>query len=234
MPAPEIVEQTLSSVPLSNESYAESFAFFRFWFDIGHAYHEIPSEKIFNAIWNSRRANSISPGSGKLIHPTAHLVLRFASDAESDHILAPHSSGLQSRLSTRSLRELFTNNLMFVASRGDVTADFYSDANLVAHWANLGYVEETAIRNRVLQSFISHKKLYDHQADALIILFKLAGATFEAYADPSVVDRCFELLRGHKYYNPHDVGSWYNGKDRYVDEYNLMKKELVQVRAPAK
>jgi len=73
---------------------------------------------------------------------------------------------------------------------------FYADTSLVAHWANLGYVEEASIRDHILQSLISHPKLYDHQANALIILFKLAGATFEAFADPSVVDRCFEFLKG--------------------------------------
>ena len=74
---------------------------------------------------------------------------------------------------------------------------FLADANFVAHWVNLGYVEESAIRNHILQALISHPKLYDHQAGALIILFKLAGATFQKYADPSVVDRCFELLEAH-------------------------------------
>ena len=58
-------------------------------------------------------------------------------------------------------------------------------------------MEEAAIRNHILQSLISHPKLYSHQADALIILFKLAGATFEAYVDPAVVDRCFELLKAN-------------------------------------
>ena len=58
---------------------------------------------------------------------------------------------------------------------------FALDSNLIAQWANLGYVEETAIRNRILQSLISFRKLYDHQADAMIVLFKIAGATFEAY-----------------------------------------------------
>ena len=53
---------------------------------------------------------------------------------------------------------------------------------------NLGYVEEAAIRDRILQSLISHPKLYGHQADALTTLFKLMGATFEAYADPSVLN----------------------------------------------
>ena len=58
-------------------------------------------------------------------------------------------------------------------------------------------MEEITIRSRILQSLISHPELYYHQADALLILFKLAGATFEAYADVSVVDRCFELLKDH-------------------------------------
>jgi len=62
---------------------------------------------------------------------------------------------------------------------------------------NLGYVEETAIRDHILQSLISHPKLYKVQVDALIILFKLAGATFAKYSDLAVVDRCFELLKVH-------------------------------------
>ena len=63
--------------------------------------------------------------------------------------------------------------------------------------ANLGYVEETTIRDHILQSLISHPKLYKFQADALIILFKLAGATFAKYSDPAVVDGCFELFKVH-------------------------------------
>ena len=107
----------------------------------------------------------------------------------------------------------------------DAVCEFYADANLVAHWANLGYLEENAIRHRVLQSLISHPRLYDHQADALIILFKLAGATFEAYADPSVVNRCFELLKGHSYRGPYPHQS-------SNDYYRGMKRDLVQVSVP--
>ena len=80
---------------------------------------------------------------------------------------------------------------------------FLADANFVAHWVNLGYVGESPVRNHILQSLISHPALYEHQADALIILFKLAGATFEKYVEPSVVDRCFELLKG--YYGANSV-----------------------------
>jgi len=73
------------------------------------------------------------------------------------------------------------------------------DVNLIAHCANLGYIEENTIRSHILQSLISHHKLHDHQANALAALFKIAGATFGAYADPAVIDRCFELLKKHQY-----------------------------------
>ena len=82
----------------------------------------------------------------------------------------------------------------------DATANFCADANLIAHWANLGYVEEAAIRNYILQSLITRSSLDFHQAFALIILSRLAGTTFEAYLDPSVVDRCLGRIwpGGHR------------------------------------
>ena len=54
-----------------------------------------------------------------------------------------------------------------------------------------------------------------------------------------LVDRCFELLKDHKYYNK-DLIDYNNYGHRYSDgpemlnrgnSYDLMKKELVQVRA---
>ena len=232
---------------LSDDNYAQSIAFYRLWFDIGQTHHQTPSDRIFNAIWNNRWTSSsmVDPANGKLIHSTAHLIVRLASDAESNHLLAPHSSGLQSRLCARILREFFNINLRVCC--GDRTGcNICADTNLIAHWANLGYVEEAVIRNHILQSLISHPKLYDHQADALIILFKIAGATFEAYADPSVIDRCFELLKDHKYHNQ-DLIDFNNSYPNYPNSdpndywtkvlirgngYDGMKKELVQVRAP--
>jgi hypothetical protein len=206
---------------ISDRNYEHSLAFYRFWFDIGQTYHQIPPDPILDTIcsWKKRVGVSIDLSRGDLTHPTAHLILRFARDVESDHTLAPHSSGLKSRLCTRILQEFFNRNLIVVrdkdANRWNVDAPqtFCADTSLIAHWANLGYVEEATIRNHILQSLISHPKLYDHQADALIILFKLAGATFGAHADPSVVDRCFDLLKDH-----------YNN--------NWTKRRLVQVRAP--
>ena len=235
----EDIDQALNSVvaKLSDENYAQSLAFHRFWLDVGQTYHQVPPDQICDAIWNNRGTGSIDAKQGKLIHSTAHLIVRFASDAESDdHLLAPHASGLQSRLSTRTLKEFFSSNLRI--SRGDGTVnEFYATTNLIAHWVNLGYVEEAAIRNHILQSLISHPNLSDHQADALIILFKLAGATFEAYVDPLIVDRCFELLKDHTYYNEYHAR--YKTDPRYYSAelsrgniYDQTKKELIQVRGP--
>jgi len=174
---------------LSDENYAKTLAFYRFWF-------ETRADQIFDAIWDHRggAASCIDHKHGKIFHAFAPLIVRFASDAESDHVLAPHSSGLQDRLCAKSLQEFFSNNLTIARYDGD-TAKFYADVNLIAHWANLGYVEEAVIRSHILQSLISQRKPYIYQAFALIILFKLAGATFGAYVDPSVVDLCFEHLK---------------------------------------
>ena len=192
---------------VSDQNYAQSLASYRFWSDVGHTYHQIPPDQIFDVIWKNRGSSSIDSQRGQIFHPTAHLIVRFVSDTESDRILAPYTPGLQSRLCTKTLHEFFSGNPGVVWDRTNGYGrrneqGFYSDANLIAHWANLGYVEEAATRHHVLQSLISYSSLWDHQADALIILFKLAGATFEAYADPSVVDRCFELLKNYCTGNP--------------------------------
>ena len=190
---------------LSDQNYARGLDFYRFWFDIAQSYHQVPSGQILDAIWKNRGTGRINSGQGPLIHSTAHLILRFAGDAELDPTLAPHNSRLQSRLCTRSLQEFFSKNMEIVRHGGwadPTTNEFYACATFIAHLANLGYVEETTIHNHILQSLISHSRLYDHQADALIILFKLAGATLAAYTDSSVVDRCFELLEGHGYNPP--------------------------------
>ena len=190
----------LSSVvgSLSDQNYEQSLALYRLWFDIGLTHCQIAPDKIFEDIRNNSRWEEVSPKDGQLFHPTAHLTLRFASDAESDSALAPHAAGLQSRLCAAILGSFFNDNIYLVRHpQGSDSKYFVSIANLIAGWANLGCLEESAIRSHILQSLTAHPKLYDHQADVLIVLFKLAGATFEAYADPSVVDRCFKLLKNH-------------------------------------
>ena len=189
----------------SDQNYERSFAFYRLWFDIRQTYHQIPTDPIIDDLWfNYRQTNARNSSSwDEFTRPTTQLVLRLTSDLESDLILAPHNSGLQSRLCKKILQEFFINNLLAVkyGYGAGYMPYIFPDASLIAHWANLGYVEEHAIRNQILQSLISHSELHDHQADALYILFQVAGTTFEAYAETSVVDRCFELLKGHRHVN---------------------------------
>ena len=192
---------------ISDKNYDQSLACYRLWSKISQTYSQSHPDGVFDSICDNRKSSAIDSGSGKLIHPTAHLILRFVSDAESNGILSPQSVGLQSRLCDRTLRYFFEKNMVNVWSVArkcwdDYSHDFLSHVNFIAHWANMGYVEEAAIRDHILQSLISHPILYHHQANALIILFKLAGATFAKYADPAVVDRCFELLNDFRHRNP--------------------------------
>jgi len=163
------------------------------------------SDRFFRDIRDNKGGGSAEDPISALTHSDAHLIVRFASDIESDRILSPHDSGLRSHLCTESLREFFRDNMVIVSrtDRGHglhmarLLHEFYVHTGLIAHWANLGCMEESMIRNRILQSLISYPRLYEHQANALLTLFKLAGAIFGTYAGPSVIDRCFELLKNY-------------------------------------
>ena len=121
----EEIDEALGTVVgrLSDENYSESLDFYRLWFEIGQTHHQTPPDQVFNTIWNNRATGSTInlSSSGNLIHSTAHLILRFTSDVESDHLLAPYSSGLQTRLCARTLREFFRNNLRGV--RGERSSE---------------------------------------------------------------------------------------------------------------
>jgi len=198
-------QETLNKtiIRLSHKNHEKSFAFFRLWLGIGRTHSEIPPDAVLSALrkYGTRKLSADNP-----IDPTAHLVLRFASDAESDHILAPHSVELRSRFCAETLQVFFGTDIGFLYDRYGLDSSYYTDANLVAHCINLGYVEEAVIHDHILQSLIFHPGgLYDHQVYALVILFKIAGATLAAYADPTVIDRCFEPLKGpRKEYWPRD------------------------------
>jgi hypothetical protein len=185
---------------LSEENYDESFAQYRLWFDIGDAHRHLCQNQLDMDIERIVRPESLKD----LIHPTAHLLIRFIGDAEADQKISRHASGLHRRRSMSALGSFFEVNLSLVrsANYSSWKPYFLTNVNLIARWVNLGHVEEETIRNRILQSLIAHPKLHDHQVDALAVLFKLAGATFGTYADPSTVDRCFELLKG---YSSHDL-----------------------------
>jgi hypothetical protein len=176
---------------LSDENYKQSFARYQFWLELAQSYSQLSSDLIFDTIWKQK--NQLS-STDSFIYPTCPLILRFASDVESDPVLASHGAGLRSRLCTSVLKEFFNADLMIAYGRYSQGTDYFINANFIAHCANLGYMEEASIRNHILQSLISPSSLHDHQAGALIILFKIAGATFETYVDPLVLDRCFDLL----------------------------------------
>ena len=197
---------------LSEKNYDESFAQYCFWLKIGNAYGHITSvAQVGNDLWRIVPPHALKHQ--ELIHPTVHLLFRFIGDMEADQKVSRYAYGLHKYRCTSVLYGFFEDNLSLVRSEqsfGNRTDTFLTGVNLIAYWANLGYVEEEIIRDQILQSLISHPKLYGHQAEALTILFKLAGATFAAYADPPVVSRCFELLRSH------------NGR-------NSVKRDLIQV-----
>ena len=163
-----------------------------------------------------------------LVKSSSRPTLRFEKDAELDRILSPHNFRLQGRLSARSLQDFFSNNLTAVEYKeqnygGSTEGEFYADTNPLGQPRIRG---GSCDPQRHFTILISHPILRDHQVDALLILFKLAGATFEAYADSSVVDRCFELLKGHKF------TSAYPSYDQRYHDYLQPRTALVQVRAP--
>ena len=198
------IEGALGSVikNLSEENYDQSFARYRFLFELAQTYSQTPSDLIFDTVWNqirSRQLPSVMNSWGVSYH-TSHLILRFTTDAESDSTLASHSAGLRSRLCASILREFFDNGLGVLHQGRDPSNGYLLEVNLIAHSVNLGYIEETAIRKHILQFLISGTSpptIYQYPVFALGILLKIAGATFEAYTDSSVVDRCLELLKGY-------------------------------------
>ena len=96
---------------ISEENYNQSLACYRLWSEITQTYSQNHPDQVFDSICNGRASSAIHPGSGKLIHPTTHLIVRFASDAESDGTLSPQSVGLQSRHCARILRDVFEKNV---------------------------------------------------------------------------------------------------------------------------
>jgi len=190
---------------LSEKNYDKSSAQYRFLLDVGITHGRIDRNDVCNEI---RRIAQPGFFEDSLNNPTTQLLIRFIGDIEADQKTSRHALRLHERYSTSALDDFFRQNLDIMGDFASMSwgtwADFLTNANLIAQWANLGYVEEKTIRNRILQSLINHPKLLPHQVDALIILFRLAGATFEAYAGPSMVDRCFGLLTS--YYSRPSIG----------------------------
>ena len=180
---------------LSEKNYEETLAQYRFWLDLGIAHGHVVQGQVENDARQLIQPDQMR-NDGEFTHPTAHLFFRFVRDME-DRMVSRSASEYHKHQCAKAVADCFEINLELVKNGSGWSGSFLTDINLIAHWANLGFVEESVIRNHILQSLISHPKLHNHQADALVILFRLAGATFETYADPSVLDRCFQLLEGH-------------------------------------
>ena len=225
------IQEVLGSVVknLSDENYDKSFAQYRFLFEIARTYSEIPSDLIFDSVWNQIRNRQLpSHNNWCISYPTSPLMLRFASDAESDSTLASHSAGLRSRLCASILREFFDNGLGVLHRGHNPSSGYLLEVNLIAHSVNLGYIEETAIREHILQFLISGTSpptIYQYPVFALGVLLKIAGDTFEAYTGSSVVDRCFELLRGYDCGN--NVHSQKLKVGEFYEEYLVGAKTIV-------
>ena len=229
MPAPNRILRDLIC-NLSEENYDETFAKYRLWLDIGitHGYLN-DKDQVANDIGRILQSNLLRPDNGELIHPAIHLYLRFVRDIEADPTMSAQvpklARSFEAAVDRRFGENLSIADLDDMVEReqhqcgGDVyllaqeRVAFAEQINFVACWANLGYVKKVVIRDHILQSLTSLPKLYDHQADAIIILFKIAGATFGTIADHSVVDRCLELLKNHS-------------------SNNTSRSRLVQVRTP--
>lgn len=190
---------------LTDENYEQTLQYFRFWLRIGQTYCQFSPGLLFDIIDEAGTAGAWDRNSRRLlIHPNVLRTLRFISDVESDPILAPHSVGLRDRFCASVLQAFFDANLA-TAQFSNVDEDLYSKANFVAHCVNLGYVEEDTIRDHILQSMVTHQMMRERHLVALAILFKIAGITFETYADPAIVSRCFECLETFRSPNKAEV-----------------------------
>ena len=192
---------------LSQQNYEQSLASYRLLLELEQTYSktEIGPDLILNSFWEYR--TNIHYPFHTFVLSVPPLILRFINDAESGRVLPFRCSGLRGRFCARLLEEFFDTITELMCSYS-TSSHFSLDVNLIAHCANLGYLPEAAIRNHILQSLS-----YVGSAEALCTLFKIAGATFDAYVDRSLVDYCFEFLKGYK---------WHDKADRKQSQVNKL------------
>ena len=200
---------------ISEENYDCTFSAYRFWIKLGTARGGVSNDQLYNDILGSvtTRQNQITTPQlyydysvgqhvprGQLIHNGARLLPRFITDAERDPALSTYANGLHDRLCRESLDQFFRQNLDYIPGgwegpTSEQSCEFYTRVNLIAHWVNLGYVKLEDIQDHILQSLAFQPTVHPHQLNSLMILLKISGATFAAYVDPSVMDRCCDLLK---------------------------------------
>ena len=201
-------------------NYDRTFSAYRFWIKLGTTRGGVSNDQLYEDIlgsfakghsrittpWLDRHStiqydnvNQNVPR-GHLIHSGAHLLPRFITDAELDPVLSTYAIGLHDRLCRESLDQFFRQNLDYIPGEweeptSEQLCEFYTRVNLIAHWVNLGHVQLEDVRNHILQSLAFHPPVHPHQLNSLMIFLRISGATFAAYVDPSVMDRCCDLLK---------------------------------------
>ena len=195
---------------LCEENYDSTFSAYRFWIELGAAHGGVSNDQLHNDILSGASAMSGTitlqwmhiansgpsqhTGKGQLMQSDIHLLLRFITDAELDPALSIYAIGLHDRLCRESLEQFFRQSLDYISGE-DATPEFYTRVNLIAHWVNLGYVPLEDVRDHILQSLTLQPTVRSYQLNSLMILLKISGATFAAHVDPSVMDRCCDLLK---------------------------------------
>ena len=199
---------------LSEENYDRTISAYRFWIGLEATHGGTSNHQLYDDILSSTRpdlievptrhrtdswGNKMPPLKGQLIHTTAHLLLRFVTDAELDPALASDAIGLHDRLCRESLEQFFRQSLDCIPGWSKPTPEqlreLYTRVNLIAHWVNLGYATLEDVRDHILQSLVLQPTIHLHQLDSLMILLKISGAAFAAYVDSSFMDRCCDLLK---------------------------------------
>ena len=184
---------------LSEENYDQTLSDYRFWMKIGAAHGWIPSHQLSNDIAASTKPHLVDPFRGQLIHSTSHLLLQFITDVGRDPVLSTYASGAHEQRCHRSLSNFLANNLDFIPRNNNMSwaelRSFYTNANFLAHWANLGYLDVEDIKYHILQSLTFQPTVHSYQLNSLGIFLKISGATFAAHVDPSVMDRCCDILK---------------------------------------
>lgn len=183
---------------LSEDNYERTISDYRFWMKIGVAHGQIPRDQFSDDILAIMQPNLVYPASKQLIHPTGRLLSRFITDVGLDPALSIDVSRTYDRIRHTSLQNFFSDNLYFMMKKKSSSADLgklYTNVNLLAHLANFGCLNAEDVRDHILQSLTFRPTLRGYQLGSLVALLGISGATFAAYADPSVMARCYGLLK---------------------------------------
>ena len=176
---------------ITEENYEQTLSDYRLWMGIGAMHGWISDDQLYRDIQAGTRPDRLDPSSGGLIHTTIHLLLRLITDIGLDPVLSAYSLNIRDQLFNMLLKRFFEDN------RGGScdTNILFTNTNFLAHSVNLGYVNLEDVRDHLLQSCLTPYAPSVRPLYSLVVLLKISGATFAAYVDPSVLDRCFDALR---------------------------------------